>query len=92
MRWARMLLLGNVGQQIDIEDIEDDVERLRARIADQQSTDRNQDDALVTLRREITDLQLVVGELTRLLVAGGVVPAEAVERLVRGVDRTSATS
>jgi len=87
-----MLLLGNVGQQIDIEDIEDDVERLRARIADQQSTDRNQDDALVTLRREITDLQLVVGELTRLLVAGGVVPAEAVERLVRGVDRTSATS
>ncbi len=92
MRWARMLLLGNVGQQIDIEDIEDDVERLRARIADQQSTDRNQNDALVTLRREITDLQLVVGELTRLLVAGGVVPVEAVERLVRGVDRTSAAS
>lgn len=92
MRWARMLLLGNVGQQIDIEDVENDVERLRARIADQQSTDQNQNDALVTLRREITDLQLVVGELTRLLVAGGVVPAEAVERLVRGVDRTSATS
>jgi len=65
MRWARMLLLGNVGQQIDIEDVENDVERLRARIADQQSTDQNQNDALVTLRREITDLQLVVGELTR---------------------------
>jgi len=92
MRWAQLLLLGNVGQQIDIEDVENDVERLRARIADQQSTNRNQDDAMVTLRREITDLQLVVGELTRLLVAGGVVPAEAVERLVRGVDRTSATS
>jgi phosphotransferase system IIB component len=60
-----MLLLGNVGQQIDIEDVENDVERLRARIADQQSTDQNQNDALVTLRREITDLQLVVGELTR---------------------------
>ena len=65
MRWARMLLLGNVGQQIDIEDVENDVERLRARIADQQSTDQNQNDALVTVRREITDLQLVVGELTR---------------------------
>jgi len=60
-----MLLLGNVGQQIDIEDVENDVERLRARIADQQSTDQNQNDALVTVRREITDLQLVVGELTR---------------------------
>jgi len=67
-----MWLPGNVGQQIDIEEIVDDVERLRARITNQQSTDRNQNDALVTQRREITDLQLVVGKLTRLLVAGGV--------------------
>ena len=72
MRWARMWLLGNIGQQIEIEEIEDGVERLRARITNQQSTDRNQNDALVTLRREITDWQLVVGKLTRLLVAGGV--------------------
>jgi hypothetical protein len=86
-----MLLLGNVGQQLDIEDIEDDMVRLRARITSQQTTDRSQDEALITLRREVTDLKLVVGELARLLVATGALPAEAVERLVRGVDRTSAT-
>jgi hypothetical protein len=88
MSWARMLLMGNVGQQLDIEDIEDDMVRLRARITSQQSTDRTQDEALITLRREVTDLKLVVGELARLLVATGALPAEAVERLVRGVDRT----
>ena len=91
MSWGRMLLLGNVGQQLDIEDIENDMVRLRARITSQQSTDRTQDEALITLRREVTDLKLVVGELARLLVATGALPAEAVERLVRGVDRTSAS-
>jgi hypothetical protein len=91
MSWGRMLLLGNVGQQLDIEDIEDDMVRLRARITSQQTTDRSQDEALITLRREVTDLKLVVGELARLLVATGALSAEAVERLVRGVDRTAAT-
>lgn len=91
MSWGRMLLLGNLGQQLDIEDIEDDMVRLRARITSQQTTDRSQDEALITLRREVTDLKVVVGELARLLVATGALPAEAVERLVRGVDRPSAT-
>lgn len=86
MSWVRMLLLGNVGQQLDIDNVEDDVVRLRTRLSALQTTDRSQDEALLTLRREITDVKLVVGELTRLLVAGGTLPAEAIERLVRGVD------
>ncbi len=85
-----MLLLGNVGQQLDIDDIEDDMVQLRARITGQQSTDRSQDEARSTLWREVTDLELVVGELARLPVANGALPAEAVRQLVRGVDRTSA--
>ena len=89
MSWGRLLLLGDWGQQLAIEDVEADVVRLRSRIRNQQSTDRSQDEALITLRREVTDLKLVVAELTRLLVATGAVPAEAVEQLVRGVDRTS---
>jgi len=56
-----MLLLGDLGQQLDIDDIEADVVRLRARIKEQQTTDRSQEEALVALRREITDLKLMVG-------------------------------
>ena len=86
MSWARMLLLGDVGQQLDIDDVENDVARLRARLSSQHTTDRTQDEALLTLRKEVSDLKLVVGELTRLLVAGGTLPAEAIEQLVRGGD------
>ena len=89
MSWLRMLFLSDIGQQLDIEDVEGDVVRLRARLSAQRTTDRSQDEALLTLRRELTDLKLVVGELTRLLVSNGTLPSEAIERLVRGVDAPS---
>jgi hypothetical protein len=59
---------------------------MRARLSSQHGTDRSQDEAQLTLRRELADLKLVVGELTRRLVANGTLPQEAIERLVRGVD------
>lgn len=90
MGWVRMLLLGDFGQQVDIHDIEGDVARLRARLHSQKSTDRSQDEALLVLRREVTELKLVVAELTRLLVASGTLPAESVLRLAHGVDQVDA--
>ncbi len=90
MGWARMMLLGNIGQQIDIDEIETDVEQLRMRLEAQQRVDRSHEEALQTLRREVTDLQLVVAELARLLVASGTLPREAVEHVVQSVDRGSA--
>jgi hypothetical protein len=86
MSWARTLLLGNIGQQIDIDDIEGDVERLRGRMSSQRVIDDSQDQALLTLRREVTELTLVVGELARLLVASGTVSTDAVERIVRALE------
>ncbi len=87
MSWGRMLLLGNVGQQFDINDIEDDVAQLRSVLQSRQATDQTQNNQIATLRREVTDLQLVVAELSRLLVSTGTVPADAVERIVRGLER-----
>ncbi len=90
MSWTRMLLLGDVGQQLTIHDVESDITRLRAQLHRQHSTDRAQDDELGTLRREVTDLQLIVVELSRLLIASGAVPVDAVEGIVRGLDRADA--
>jgi len=84
-----MLLPRDLGQQIEIEDIEDDVVRLRARLHSQATVDRSHEAAMLTLRGEVTDLQLMVAELARLLVAGGTLPAEAVQRIVRGLERSS---
>lgn len=88
MDWFRLLVLGDVGQQLDIEDLEQDVGRLRGRLRSQRNTDRTQDEALLTLRREVTELKLVVSELTRMLMATGTLPAESVEKLARGMDAT----
>src|SRR5690349_15168928 len=88
MDWVRLMIMGDVGQQADIENIEATAARLRHRLATKRTVDQSQDEALLILRRELTELQLVVGELARLLVAGGAVPAEAVEQIVRGVERS----
>jgi hypothetical protein len=84
-----MLLLGNIGQQLDIDDIESDVSQLRSRVESQHTVDRTQDETIATLRRDVTDLQIMVGELARLLVASGTLSRESVERVVRGVDQGS---
>jgi hypothetical protein len=85
-----MLLLGDIGQQVDIHDVEADLDQLRATVRSQRSTDRSQDEALLTLRREVTDLKLIVAELARLLVASGTIPASVVERLANGIDQDAA--
>lgn len=74
---------GPTGAATKVDEVESDVERMRSRLRAQTRTDQSQDEALLTLRREVTELKVVVAELTRLLVAGGAVPAEAVERMVR---------
>ena len=91
MSWTRLLMLGDVGQQLDISDVESDVAGIRARLHSQAQADKSHEEALLVLRREVTDLQLVVGELARLLVASGAVPREQVEAIVRSVDRGGAT-
>ncbi len=92
MSWIPMLLFGDIGQQFTLDDIEEDVAHLRAQLNKQRSTLQSRDDALVTLRREVTDLQLVVAELSRLLVANDTLPREAVERIVRGLERRGGQS
>ena len=86
MSWMKAMLEGDIGRSVKIEEVEGDVERLRSRIHAQAKTDQSQDEALLVLRREVTELKVVVSELARLLVAGGAVPAEAVERMVHALE------
>lgn len=81
-----MLLLGNVGQQFDIDDVEGDVARLRSRLADHAATNQSQDQALASLQQELAEVKVIVAELARALVAGGTLPQETVERIVRALE------
>jgi hypothetical protein len=78
MSWGRWLVLGDLGQQMDIQEVQDEVERMRS----------ERDLVTWDLRkiREVADdlmeLELRHGLLVRLLIAKGVISAEEYAGLI----------
>ena len=65
MGWGRMLLLGNWGQQMDIEDLRQEIESLR----DQQSDINTGARQANSLQSRVTQLEIENGELRLYLAA-----------------------
>ena len=87
MGWGRMLLLGDPGQQLDIEEQRREMQSLRDRIRSEsheaaQSVERRLD----VLERQSDETRLYLAALVRYLVGRGVVDAEEFARLVDEVD------
>ena len=87
MGWGRMMLLGNVGQQLDIGELETAVTGMQNSVLDNQQTDLDQAKSITALQRENCDLKLYLATLIRLLVARGVIKPEEIETVVRVVER-----
>jgi hypothetical protein len=87
MGWGRMMLLGNVGQQLDIHDVESAVGQLQAVLRDTQNLDRRQEQDLSALRQENRELKLYLATLIKLLVAKGVIRQEEVDAAVHAVEK-----
>ncbi|MGC3959455.1 MAG: hypothetical protein QM813_16365 [Verrucomicrobiota bacterium] len=81
-----MFLLGNVGQQLDIGDLERVVRDMQDEVMSTQRSDVDQDKSIALLRRENRELKLYLATVVRLLVAKGVLKAEEVETTVGVVD------
>lgn len=98
MGWGRMLLLGNWGQQMDIEDTQREIAALRNQIHAQRAADadarpptavdREQSSQIRNLQRENEQLEMCVATLARLLHAKGVVTREELEAVARMIDKT----
>jgi hypothetical protein len=86
MGWGRMLLLGNVGQQLDIDDLSGVIDQMRSAVTRNDSVDREQGRSIEQLRSENHELKLYLATLVRLLVARGILKAEEVETLVRAIE------
>ena len=80
MGWGRMMLLGNIGQQLDIED-------LRRTFDQQDERDRTQEQSIQTLWRENQQLKLAVTALSRLLVSKGVLRPEEVQQIGQAIEQ-----
>ena len=86
MGWGRMLLLGDVGQQLDLSDLGNEVARMQDSFAGNVDVDREQGEAIKQLQQENQELKLYLATLIRLLVAKGVVRPDEVETTVRAIE------
>ena len=86
MGWGRTLLLGDIGNRLDIEDTERDIERLKGDIAGAFHKDLSQDEIIRTLIAENAQLKLYFVSLIRLLTRKGSISREELQAIVTAVD------
>jgi len=86
MGWGRMLLLGNVGQQLDIGDVQNAVNEMQGAFLDNQRIDLDQAKSIAALKRENQELKLYLATITRLLVSKGVIKPEEVQIIVKAIE------
>jgi hypothetical protein len=84
-----MLLFGNVGQQLDIGDLEHAIGEMQSAFLDNQRTDLDQAKGIAALRRENQELKLYLATVVRLLVAKGVLKPEEVQTIVNAIEPTT---
>jgi hypothetical protein len=86
MGWARTLLLGEIGNRLDIGDVERDVAILRREIAGSFHKGMSQDEMIRKLISENAELKLYLASLIRLLTAKGQISREELQNLVNSID------
>jgi hypothetical protein len=87
MGWGRMLLLGNIGQQMDLSDQRTELERLERGISVERALREGADEMIGRLRRENNELKLYLAAIVRLLLAKDVVTVDEIRRIVDALDR-----
>lgn len=88
MGWGSYLLLGDLGQQLDIMQQREEMERLRAAVAQARTSPAPAADAerIAQLEREIDEMRLYVVSMMRLLLSKNLVSREELERMLKMVD------
>ncbi|HRU05507.1 MAG TPA: hypothetical protein P5137_07000 [Candidatus Brocadiia bacterium] len=87
MGWARLLLLGDLGQRLDTHDQQRQIENLRAEL--RRGRQSSGGASLAQLRAENDGLRLCVAALMRRLIAKGVITRKELSGPVRAVAQRS---
>lgn len=89
MGWGRMMLLGNVGQQLDIQDLENAIREMQDEFGQTQNLERAQEKTISQLQNENHELKLYLTTLVRLLVGKGILKQEEIDTAVRAIEGSS---
>lgn len=87
MGWGRMMFMGNVGQQLDIQDPGNAVSQLQTGLTQPQNLDRRQERTLDELRNENHELKLYPATRVHLLVAKGLIKQAEVAAAGHAIDK-----
>lgn len=96
MGWARTLLLGHIGNHLDIEDVEEEMEEIeeeledvREELAKVRNLEENQAKAIQQLQKENAQLELCIAALVKALQKRGIVSEGEVKNLVNIIEHPS---
>ena len=92
MGWGRTLLLGDIGNRLDIEDTERDIARLKREMDGVFRNDMSQDEKLEMLVRENAELKLYLAAVVRLLLSEGTISKAKLEKMVEILDAEDGSS
>ena len=81
-----MLFLGNIGQQLDLDDVGIEIQRIKETFAQVSEVDHAQGNELQRLRRDNDELRLYVFTLMRLLVQKGVLTTQETASMAAAID------
>jgi hypothetical protein len=87
MGWGRWLLLGDLGQQLDLADHEAEIENLKKQLQSKPTLPSSVEQRLETLQRENDELKLYLAAVLRLLVAKRLATVDEIKTVVAAVDR-----
>ena len=86
MGWARTLLLGDIGNRLDIADAEADIDHIRQELRTNRDVDASQDAAILQLKKENEQLELCIAALVKTLERKNIITHDEVENLVNLID------
>ena len=92
MGWGRTLLLGDIGNRLDIEDTERDIAHLKREMQGVFRNDMSQDQKMEVLVRENAELKLYLAPVVRLLMAKGAIAKAELETMVEALDAEDGNS
>lgn len=86
MGWGRTLLLGDIGNRLDIQDTERDIDSLKREIRGSFDKDMSQDRKIDVLISENAELKLYLASVIRLMVSRGMMSHQELADMVEKLD------
>ena len=91
MGWGRWLLLGNLGQQLDLSDQKEEIDRLRNELRGRRLPFASTGQRLDRLQDENEELKLYLTALMRLVLARKLATLDDIKTIVEAIDSEDGT-